>query len=146
MSKTQERSKQPCPMCGQLTHRIEGPWVRPDLDCPPPLRDHDYSRENLIAICEAAVVLVDKWSNRDTPEAQEKLGLAWVLLKAGCEFHVHPVRPGVLGCHTDENTIWLTIDWPSFATFEYGGRSHNDETFYLPTPKRLRERAGGDWY
>lgn len=108
--------------------------------------DNDYSRSNLIAICEAAVVPVEAWRNRDTPGAQEQLGKAWMLLKAGCKFHIHPPSEKS-GCFTDERTIWLTIDWPSFNTFEYGGDvDYNSDTFYLPTPKRLRERQGTDWY
>lgn len=108
--------------------------------------DGDYSRENLIAICEAAIVPIEKWRNRDSPLSYEKLGLAWVLLKCGAEFHVHPERPGESGCFTDDRTIWITIEWPSFCTFEYGGGNENHETFYLPTPKRLRDCAGRDWY
>lgn len=110
------------------------------------LIDNDYSRENLIAICEAAVVPVKKWRNRDSPGAQEKPGLCWVMLKAGCEFHVHPPQPEKRGCHTNARTIWLTIEWPTFGTFEYGGGNETNETFYIPTPARLREAEGRDWY
>lgn len=110
------------------------------------LLDGDYSRENLIAICEAAVTPVAKWRNRDSPGAHEKLGLCWVMLKAGCEFHVHAPRPGESGCYTDDRTIWLTVHWPNFSAFEYGNGETDDEMFYIPTPKRLRESVGGDWY
>lgn len=104
------------------------------------------NREELIAICEAAVTNVEKWCNRDSPQSHEQLGLAWVLLKAGCDFHVHPPSENGGGCFTDERTIWLTITWPSFSTFEYGGGNENSETFYLPTRKRLEDRKGRDWY
>ena len=115
--------------------------------CPPDnLKDDDFSRETLIAICEAAVTNVKQWANRDSPGAHEQLGLCWVLLKSGCEFHVHPPKEGSSGCHTDDRTIWLTVEWPSFDTFEYGGGHEQDDMFYLPTPKRLREAAGEDWY
>lgn len=110
------------------------------------LLDDDFSRENLIAICEAAVVNVKSWANRDSPNAHEKLGLCWVLLKAGCEFHIHAPNPGERGCYTDDMTIWLNISWPTFSTFEYGGGSYSSETFYIPTPKRLRKNLGRDWY
>ena len=109
------------------------------------LVDGDYSRENLVAICEAAVVQESKWRDRDSPSAHEKLGLCWVMLKAGCEFHVHPPNDGS-GCHTDERTIWISIDWKTFSSFEYGGGNKTNETFYIPTPKRLRESIGKDWY
>lgn len=110
------------------------------------LLDGDFSRENLIAICEAAVVPQSKWRNRDTPGAQEKLGLCWVMLKAGCDFDVHPPVAGSNGCHTSDRTIWLTVYWRNFSSFEYGNRECESDTFYLPTPKRLSEANGGDWY
>jgi hypothetical protein len=109
----------------------------------------DYTREELVAICERAVVPRDEWSNRDTPHTHEKLGLCWVMLKAGCPFHVHRPAPqgSKSGCHTDHETIWLTIEWPDFNDFEYGtGMNSQSDTFYLPTPKRLDERQGRDWY
>ena len=48
----------------------------------------NYTREDLIAICELAVVPHDRWSDRDTPGAQEGVGKAWAFLKAGCAFRV----------------------------------------------------------
>lgn len=109
------------------------------------LKDNDYSRENLIAICEAAVVPQSKWSDRDSPHSHEKLGLAWVMLKAGCEFWVRHGSDKDR-CHTNDRTIWLSIEWKTFSSFEYGGGHCETETFYLPTPKRLREANGSDWY
>lgn len=110
------------------------------------LIDNDFSRENLIAICDASVVPIEKWRNRDSPGSHMKLGLCTVMLKAGCKFHVHPPKPGVSGCFTNERTIWLTIEWPTFSTFEYGAGHEDEETIYLPTPERLRNANGGDWY
>lgn len=110
------------------------------------LLDGVYSRENLIAICQAAVVAEKHWLNRDSPSAHEKLGLCWVMLKAGCEFHVHPPNPAERGCHTDDETIWLTIEWLTFNSFEYGSGHKTHETFYIPTPLRLKRAAGTDWY
>lgn len=114
-------------------------------DCSKPdLIDGDYSRENLIRICEAAVVSVNEWRNRDSPSSQEKVGLCWAMLRAGCDFKVTTEGSG--GCVTNDKTIWLEMDWPSFNTFEYGhGEYHREETFYLPTPERLRV-SSGDWY
>jgi len=109
----------------------------------------DYTREELIAICEQAVVPMAKWANRDSPSSHEKLGLAWVMLKAGADFYVHPPVPGkvVRGLHTDRETIWVTIYWRNFNDFEYGTRAASEsDTFYLPTPDRLKEREGRDWY
>ncbi|MGL5719466.1 MAG: hypothetical protein ACRCYP_01540 [Alphaproteobacteria bacterium] len=109
----------------------------------------EYTRGRLIEICEKAVVPVEKWSNRDTPSAQEKIGLCWILLKDGCEFRV------IVGssdpkdnCVTNEDTIWLKIRWPSFDDIEWGdkGNCSNEELFYLPTEARLHRREGRDWY
>lgn len=106
----------------------------------------DYTREELIAICERAVVPHNKWSDRDSPSAHENLGLCWVMLKAGCDFHVHPVG-AASGCFTDERTIWLTVNWRTFSDFEYGSSfASHSEQFYLPTPARLDDTQGMDWY
>lgn len=110
---------------------------------------HDYTREELIAICEQAVVPRNKWRDRDTPGTHEKLGLCWVMLKAGLPFSIHPpaTSQSDRGCFTDERTIWLSVEWPSFSDFEYGtGMNENSDTFYLPTPARLSQANGGDWY
>ena len=108
-----------------------------------------YTREQLIEICERAVVDVCKWSNRDSPEAQEKVGQAWAALKAGCTYSIHPGRPegARSGCWTDGRTIWITITRPTFNSFEYGLSEYDrSETHYLPTPQRLDECADHDWY
>lgn len=105
-----------------------------------------YTREELISICEAAIVPVEKWSNRDTPLAQEKVGIAWLLLKAGCRFEVTTeASGGGPHCVTDDYTIWLYISAPTFGTFE-SGSADEDRRFYLPTRKQLAERQGRDWY
>lgn len=111
----------------------------------------DYSRDELVAICERAVVAVDKWQNRDSASAQDGVGRAWVLLKAGCDFTIRPVQPAGTksGCFTDASTIWIDIDWPGFQAFEYGRTDRHyweDDTFYLPTPERLDRSNGEDWY
>lgn len=110
----------------------------------PPVRA-DYTREELIAICERAVVPMGKWRNRDSPSAHENLGLCAVMLKAGAPFTIHPPQPGG-GCHTDARTIWLTVSWHGFNDFEFGTKFGESEMFYLPTPARLDETAGRDWY
>lgn len=46
------------------------------------------TREDLIAICERAIVPQDHWRNRDSASAQLGVGAALVLLKAGCKFVV----------------------------------------------------------
>jgi hypothetical protein len=109
----------------------------------------EYSREKLIEICEKSIVPLALWGDRDTPSAQERIGLCWALLKAGCHFSIL-VKPENKGdrCVTDERTIWLRIRWPSFLDIECGeeGDCSNEEVFYLPTEKRLKENKGDDWY
>jgi hypothetical protein len=107
------------------------------------------TREELISICEAAIVPYEKWHNRDSPHSQERVGVCWALLRAGCEFRIltHPAHQGD-GCVTDADTIWLEITHATFMSIECGRDEEpwEDETFYLPTRKRLADRAGRDWY
>lgn len=97
----------------------------------------DLTREDLISICERAIVPVGEWSDRDTPSAQEKLGHAWVLLRAGCAW-----RPALSPVSTNQ-TIWIEITAPGFSTFDEGD-GPEEHLFYLPTEERLAR--GGDWY
>ena len=133
------------------------PWVSNDLRQDDDLKnipnfyhlvDGDYSRENLIGICESSVVQESKWHDRDSPSAHEQLGLCWILLKAGCEFDVQLPkndRPNG-GCVTNERTIWLRIVWKTFNSFEHGRGNEESKLFYLPTPERLRSNSNKDWY
>lgn len=104
----------------------------------------EYTREDLIKICEQSFVDTDKWCNRDSHEAQCQLGECYVLLRDNCEFKViyddeeHPY------CQTNDYTIWLEIYATGFSWFEGGDKGC--ETYYLPTQKRLDEANGGDWY
>lgn len=105
-----------------------------------------YTRDELIDICERAVVPVGRWRDRDSAHSQEKVGMAWALLKAGADFKVRETGADEHDrCVTDERTIWLDITYPGFAKFDWGG---DDERLlvYLPTPARLEERSGHDWY
>jgi len=107
----------------------------------------DYTREELIQICERAVVPIEKWGNRDSPSSHEKLGVCSVMLKAGADFTVHRAKKeGESGCLTDDRTIWLTLHWHNFGDFEYGTRFGESDSFYLPTPARLDQTEGRDWY
>ena len=101
-----------------------------------------YSRENLIMICERAVVPHKDWSDRDSYFAQIGVGQAWSLLKAGAPFEV---MRGDFACSTDDQTIWIKITCKGFAAFDYGGADER-KTYYLPTDARLTASEGGDWY
>ena len=92
----------------------------------------DYTREELISICEQSVVPYPKWINRDSPSSQAKVGMAWAYLKAGCEFRIHE--------DTGEDIIWLEL-------YHYEFEDAPDWHYtYLPTPKRIEESNGKDWY
>lgn len=102
--------------------------------------DHHYTRDDLISICEAAVVPHAKWHDRDSASAQQGVGKAWALLRAGCEFRI--LHEGTL--RTDDRTIWVEFDVRDFNYFELGDMG--TVTVYLPTRDRLADAAGRDWY
>lgn len=103
----------------------------------------DYTREELIGLCEKASVQEHDWSNRDSAEAQMQIGKCLMLLKAGCEFVIWTEGDEDADtCITDEDTIWVNIKFKGFAFFE--GDMEEKEHFYIPTKKRVGE--GGDWY
>lgn len=105
-----------------------------------------YSRDDLIAICEDAVVPVKRWHDRDSAKSQETVGMAWALLRAGADFAVsYEPEDEHDQCVTDEDTIWLTITYPGFGTFDWGGE-HERLLVYLPTPERMAESGERDWY
>jgi hypothetical protein len=101
----------------------------------------DYTREELISICERAVVLENHWLDRDSADSQRQIGECWALLKAGCEYKILTIG----SLKTDEKTIWVKITFDGFAKFDWNG-GQDEENYYLPTPERLEERKGGDWY
>ena len=109
----------------------------------------DYTRKELIDICESAVVNVSKWRNRDSPQSQLSVGKAWVLLKANCHFEI--LRDKNRLC-TNNVTIWIRIYYPEFRHFDYEGFNLEDpstlydQTVYLPTRERLNNNSGRDWY
>ncbi|MBW4706161.1 hypothetical protein KX928_00005 [Roseobacter sp. YSTF-M11] len=101
----------------------------------------NYTREELINICEKAIVHLDSWRDRDSSEAQRQVGDAWALLKSGCPYKV--LTKGDL--QTDEKTIWIEHTFTDFSGFEHGTPFNEIETLYLRTPKRLENVAGADW-
>lgn len=103
-----------------------------------------YTREDLLKICEQAFVSEDKWHDRDSEDAQSRLGECYALLKDGCEFEVTYETDDHL-CETDEDTIWLYTYSKGFGYFDWGGQKE-EKHFYLPTQKRLDEVNGNDWY
>ncbi len=113
----------------------------------------NYSREELLEICEKAFVPQEEWHDRDSAEAQLGVGKCLALLKAGCDFDIEYTEDGK-GCSTNDKTIWLQFYVHDFTWFEYGsehfddkrGNSDFDYHFFLPTQQRLDDRKGKDWY
>jgi hypothetical protein len=100
-------------------------------------------REQLIALCERAVVPVENWRNRDSSDAQKQVGEALMLLRAGAEY-VEATSP-----EQADDTIWIYIYYPGFTAFEYGSADRANwerELFYIPTAARLDRANGKDWY
>lgn len=117
----------------------------------------DYTREELVAICEKAIVLQDKWSNRDSESSQKRVGRCWRLLKCGCKFHVVKESDDK-DYHTTEKAIIIKFWVRNYLWFEDGmdveetdkdgyehDSNHESLLFYLPQPKRISE-TGEDWY
>lgn len=109
----------------------------------------EYTRENLIKRCEEASVKQERWSNRDSAEAQRQVGECLMLLKAGCDFEVLKGKEHK-PCSTNIHTIWIEISFKGFSWFEDGLKEDQDaflskHTFYLPQSTVLRKN-GGDWY
>lgn len=97
------------------------------------------SREELIALCERAIIPVTDWRNRDTPAALEQLGICWAYLKSGCEYKADYGMFFVI----------LNIFRPTFNTIErqepLGGPELEEASFYIPTQRQLDRKKGGDW-
>jgi len=107
----------------------------------------DYTRDELISICERAIVDQDKWNDRDSSEAHTKVGMTWAFLRAGCVFTIlSDVSEHSL--NTDHRTIWLEFKYKGFFWFEDFSEDAElqTETAYLPTPERLDNCEGHDWY
>lgn len=107
----------------------------------------DYSREDLIKLCEDSIRPESAWDNRDSEMAHRQVGEAWALLKARCEFRVLREDGGRTGSlHTDDDTVWIEIDSKGFQWFELGDEHARTDHFYIPTRKRLEAHGERDWY
>ena len=112
----------------------------------------EYTRQDLIKICEKAFVNQKDWGDRDSASSQLQMAECYALLRAGCYFEV-TYKDKNNNCITDEKTIWVQFWVHDFQYFEYGGDAYDkdghydlDYQFYLPTLKRLKEVKGKDWY
>jgi hypothetical protein len=105
----------------------------------------NYSRQQLVALCQKAFVKQKDWEDRDSASAQIQLAQAYWLLKGGCKFRIRDNKEKDKEFITDNVTIWLDIYWRGFKNFETGG-DLEERTFYIPTLKRLKIYPKGDWY
>ena len=114
----------------------------------------ELSREDLIQLCDLAIVPEQRWLNRDSAIAQTQIGQCRQLLLAGCQYTLLTAEHDRY-CQTSEDTIWIEIAYKGFSAFENVSNwdteeerfsYYDKETFYIPTMKRLMERFGRDWY
>lgn len=135
------------------------------------MKNNQYTREELISICEDAVVHHTRWGNRDSYSSQVLLSDIYYGLTGGVPFEIEE--------DTDDRTIWILFsdDFDS-EKLEYEGQhlsissledyrqdcdpGYESEMFdgygidfydkegrkggYMPTRKRLEEASGDDWY
>jgi hypothetical protein len=104
----------------------------------------DYTREELLKLCEAALVPQHRWHDRDSASAQEGVGKCYAFLRDGCDFKVCTHKDNDVYPATDNLTVWVVVKVHGFNYFEDGEVS--EELFYIPTQERLDKRRGGDWY
>lgn len=113
------------------------------------------TREELIALCERAIVPQDKWDNRDSESAQQGIGRCWQLLKCGCKFEIL-TKENNPDYHSDEQTWKLQFWVRNFIWFENYSSDESDGyktgsdgkllNFYIPTEQSLEKANGDDWY
>jgi hypothetical protein len=118
------------------------------------------TREQLIAICERAIVPQEKWNDRDSESAQKNVGRVWQLLKCGCEFLIL-TKDNCTAYQPSDDETWQIHFWVhNFMWFENGGIDDADNPkkgylsdsngqplfFYLPTEETLKRANGNDWY
>jgi len=99
-----------------------------------------YTEEDLIQICRDAVVPYQKWNDRDSYSAQVNVASIYEGLTGGVPY-TYKIDNRTIGIYfkkpTPEMFDGYGIDWNSDSNY-FGG--------YLPTPDRLKEADGEDWY
>ncbi len=100
----------------------------------------EYTREELIELCDKAIVPERIWRDRDSHEAQKNIAVCRGLLLCGCDFTILTIGD----LKTDNNTIWIEISADGFACFEGGHKV--TENFYIPSATRLLNHINKDWY
>jgi hypothetical protein len=96
------------------------------------------NRDELIALCEKAIVNESLWSDRDSSSAQRQIGELWALLKAGCEFKLEK--------NESPGTHSVLVRFNGFSHWVWDKTTKDEDVFYLPTEAKLERANGGDWY
>jgi len=108
----------------------------------------DYSREELLDICEKALVSEAHWGSEDSAWRQLRVGQIWALLKDGCAFKIilqadcaeaeAEDESAYCPYYTNERTIWFEI--------YYRGKNEDEvEIYFLPTIERLTNPENQKW-
>ena len=101
----------------------------------------NYTKKELIELCNLGEVTYDKWQNRDSYLAQQNLHIAKLTLQGGCDFKISIKEDDKKnGYATNEETIWIEIFYDNWENKEEW------HTHYIPTKKRLEKSKNGDWY
>lgn len=104
----------------------------------------DYTREDLIALAEAAMLPQELWVKSDAASAQRQTGELLSLLKAGCDFTI--LHRNAIGLNTDDQTVWVEVTYKGVQDFLAKTAASYTASFYLPTAARLENAGGEDWH
>ncbi|MBD2503916.1 hypothetical protein [Anabaena azotica] len=92
------------------------------------------TREELIALCQRAIVKESNWRNRDSFLSQENIGRCWALLQADCQYEI-----------VENSRTWdLEFEVRGFQYFEIG--EIEIVSGYIPKQELLDAKSGNDWY
>ena len=125
-------------------------------------------REELIQICKDAVVPYTKWRNRDSYAAQvniasiyqglcaginyiltgERYDAIWIEFEEPTEDQINDLSKYNLGIDSREDYLAGFSEDDDPEMFDGNGIDWTDsyKGGYLPTPERLKQVNGGDWY
>ena len=128
------------------------------------------TREDLIKLCEDAVVPCSKWDNRDSYSAQVNIQDAYKGLTGGVPYK-YDIEYGCFICivfeeptreqrkafkHLEIDSLEDYIDWyeeqygedSRYEMFDSHPMNWKDDylSVYIPTRERLIEANGNDWY
>ena len=121
----------------------------------------ELTRQDLIELCEWAVVPAYKWHNRDSYSAQVNIASIYEGLTAGLDYEITDTTDGTIWIKFTEvnkskmkKARYLSID--DIDDYKYDDEmfysdgidftSGNYKGGYIPTEKRLEEAEGDDWY